>query len=131
MAATELIANSGRSMTVADSRDAAKVTSLPMKTQTRGIHTVKNRTTRHLNIDESLYPPALKQPRHTHQFASFSFVSSGSYLEDVGKKTYSRQCSTVILHPPNDSHAVEFESNVRILRVAKQPMNQLLQVIVC
>src|SRR6185295_274796 len=82
-----------------------------------GVHTVKHRSTQQLNIDESLYPPALKQPRHSHQFASFSFVSSGSYLEDVGKKTYSRQFSTLILHPPGESHAVTFESNVRILRV--------------
>jgi AraC family transcriptional regulator len=83
----------------------------------RHIYTVKNRITEHLKIDEALYPPALKQPRHTHLFASFSFVSSGSYLENFGKKTYSRQPSTVIFHPPHESHAVDYESGVRILSV--------------
>ncbi len=83
----------------------------------RHTYTVKNRVTENLKIDEALYPPARKQPRHTHLFASFSFVSSGSYLENFGKKTYSRQPSTVIFHPPHESHAVDFGSGARILSV--------------
>ena len=83
----------------------------------RHTYTVKNRITEHLKLYETLYPTALKQPRHTHQFASFSFVSSGNYLERFGKRAYSRQPSTVIFHPPHESHAVEYGSNVRILSV--------------
>ncbi len=82
-----------------------------------GIHVVKNLITKHLKVDEALYPPALKQPRHTHLLASFSFVSSGSYLETFGQKTHSRQPSTVIFHPPEESHSVDFREDVRILRV--------------
>jgi len=83
----------------------------------KGVHTVKNRVTEDLKIDESLYPPSLKQPCHTHQFASFSFVSSGSYLETFGKNTHTRQDSTLIFHPPQESHSVDFISDVRIVRV--------------
>ena len=82
-----------------------------------GCYTVKDRLTEHFRIDESLYPPLLKQPRHRHSFASFSFVSSGNYLEKFGKRAHSRQPSTVIFHPPHESHSVDFGSNVRILSV--------------
>jgi len=81
------------------------------------IYTVMNRMTAHLKLDEAVYPPALKQPRHTHLFASFSFVSSGSYIENFGRKAYLRQPSTVIFRPPHESHAVDYESSVRILSV--------------
>jgi hypothetical protein len=83
----------------------------------RHIYTVKNLVTEHFKIDEALYLSALKQPRHTHLFSSFSFVSSGSYLENFGRKTYSRQPSTVIFHPPHESHAVDYDNGVRILSV--------------
>lgn len=84
----------------------------------RHTYTVKNRVTNDFKLNEALYPPALKQPRHKHLFASFSFVSSGKYRESIGQKTYSRQAATVIFHPPHESHAVEFEGGVRILSVA-------------
>jgi AraC family transcriptional regulator len=82
-----------------------------------GGYTVKDRLTEHFRIDESLYPPQLKQPQHTHLFASFSFVSSGNYLEKYGQRAQLRQPSTVIFHPPHESHSVDFGSNVRILSV--------------
>lgn len=66
---------------------------------------------------ESLYPPKLKQPRHTHQLASFSFVLAGDYVENYGSQAPTRRHSTVIFHPPQESHAVDFQSGARILSV--------------
>lgn len=60
-------------------------------------------------LAETLYPPKLKQPRHTHQLASFSFVLAGSYVEDYGRQSQTRQPSTIIFHPPEESHAVDFQ----------------------
>ncbi len=68
-------------------------------------------------LSECVYPPRLKQPRHTHREASFSFVLAGSYLENYGRQTQTRQPSTVVFHPPQESHAVDFQSGARILSV--------------
>lgn len=68
-------------------------------------------------LHEALYPPRLKQPRHAHAPASFSFVLAGSYLENYGRGTHTRRPSTMVLHPPQESHAVDFQSEVRILSV--------------
>ena len=68
-------------------------------------------------ISESLYPPRLKQPRHTHSEASFSFVLAGKYIESYGRQTQARQSSTIVFHPPQESHAVDFQSGARILSV--------------
>jgi AraC family transcriptional regulator len=81
-------------------------------------HTVRERELNGLGIFESLYPARLRQARHTHALASFSFVLAGSYLETCGAHTATRQASTVIFHPPQESHAVEYQSDpVRILSV--------------
>jgi AraC family transcriptional regulator len=84
--------------------------------QTR-VSTVQDFRNEHFRIIDSLYSPGLKQPRHAHLFASFSFASSGNYLERFGKSTFAREPSTVIFHPPHESHAVEFQNRVRILSV--------------
>jgi AraC family transcriptional regulator len=70
-----------------------------------------------LNLSDVAYPPSLRQPRHAHKFASFSFVMSGSYVEKFSPHSFSRKSSTVVFHPPEESHAVDFETNVRILSV--------------
>lgn len=68
-------------------------------------------------LSESLYPPRLKQPRHTHSHASFSFVLAGKYIEDYGRQRQTRESSTIVFHPPEESHAVDFQSGARILSV--------------
>ncbi len=78
---------------------------------------VKQHQTDDLNLCEVIYAPTLVQPLHTHKFASFSFVLNGNYAERINRRTYSRRASTVIFHPPEESHAVEFENDVRILSV--------------
>ena len=68
-------------------------------------------------LNDCLYPPRLQQPRHTHQSASMSFVLAGGYVENYGRHAPTRQHSTVIFHPPGESHAVDFQSGARILSV--------------
>lgn len=70
-----------------------------------------------LNLADVAYPPRLCQLRHTHKLASFSFVLSGSYLEKFNRRAFTRKSATVVLHPPEESHAVDFETNVRIFGV--------------
>ena len=70
-----------------------------------------------LNLADVAYPPDLRQPRHTHKFASFSLVMAGNYLEKFNRQSFRRHFSTVVFHPPEESHAVNFETNVRILSV--------------
>jgi AraC family transcriptional regulator len=78
---------------------------------------VRNHKADGVNLCEVLYPPTLVQPRHTHKFASFSFVLTGNYAETVDRRTFSRRPSTIVFHPPEESHAVAFENDVRILGV--------------
>ncbi|CAN5808330.1 N/A [soil metagenome] len=68
-------------------------------------------------LSEAVYPPRLKQPRHTHLEASFSFVLAGNYIENYGSQAQTRQPSTIVFHPPQESHAVDFQSGARILSV--------------
>ena len=83
----------------------------------KGGQILRNRATAGLMVVETLYPAMLKQPRHTHPFASFSFISNGEYLERIGSKTFARASSTLVFHPPNDSHSVSYQSPVKILSV--------------
>ena len=80
-------------------------------------HIIKRHEINGYTLFEALYPPKLKQKRHTHKLASFSFVLAGSYIENYGRQTSTRSSSTVIFHPPQESHAVDFENDVRILSV--------------
>ncbi len=82
-------------------------------------HILKKRQITGFTLSEALYPPKLKQPRHTHQLASFSFVlAGGNYIENYGRQSPTRQPSTIIFHPPQESHAVDFQDKaVRILSV--------------
>jgi AraC family transcriptional regulator len=81
-------------------------------------HILKIQELAGFTLFEALYPSGLKQPRHTHTLASFSFVLAGSYLENHGRYVRTRQPSTIVLHPPQESHAVDFQNEqVRILSV--------------
>jgi len=78
---------------------------------------VRHHQTNDMNFCEVVYPPRLRQARHTHKLASFSYVLAGSYAERLERRTHRRQPSTVVFHPPGESHAVEFDTDVRILGV--------------
>jgi AraC family transcriptional regulator len=69
-------------------------------------------------IDECLYRGGLKQPKHSHELASFGIILQGAYTEQVGKKTRACNPSTLVLRPPHEDHSVEFHNcAARIFRV--------------
>jgi AraC family transcriptional regulator len=81
-------------------------------------HVLKSRELAGIGIFESLYPAKLRQARHTHALASFSFVLAGSYVEIYGSQSQTRRPSTIVFHPPQESHAVDYQGDpVRILSV--------------
>lgn len=83
-----------------------------------GKHLVRRQELAGFTLTEALYPAKLRQPRHTHRQASFSFVLTGSYAENYGRQSQVRQPSTIVFHPPQESHSVDFEGEaVRILSV--------------
>ena len=78
---------------------------------------IKTRSLADRRVVEVFYPGGMRQERHRHQAASFSFVASGRYEERIGRQVHSRSTSTLIYHPAGECHAVAFESDVRILSV--------------
>jgi AraC family transcriptional regulator len=68
-------------------------------------------------INEVYYPAGIRQDRHRHDLASFSFVASGRYEERIARRDHSRFAGTLIYHPAGEQHAVAFETDVRILSV--------------
>ena len=81
-------------------------------------HVLDTRELAGFRIAESVYPPRLRQPRHRHALASLSFVLAGTYLETFRMGAAVRRPSTVVFHPPEESHAVEYQDRpVRILSV--------------
>ena len=81
------------------------------------VHLQKTHSLNDFRLFDVLYPPQLKQPRHTHSSASFSFVLAGGYLENYGRHAAERTASTIVFHPPQESHAVDFLGGARILSV--------------
>jgi AraC family transcriptional regulator len=86
-----------------------------------GEHVVKKREVAGFTVSEAIYPAGLTQPSHAHELASFSLVLAGSYLEQHGRREQARRAATVVFHPPRESHAVAFHSEVRILGVRIDP----------
>ena len=85
-------------------------------------HLLRKRELGGLALSESLYPANLSQPWHAHLLASFSFVLSGSYIENFATQIRTRRPSTIVFHPPHESHAVEYQgASVRILSVQVDP----------
>lgn len=68
-------------------------------------------------VNEVFYPAGMRQDRHRHHSASFSFVALGRYEERIGRQAHSRTIATLIYHPAGEQHAVAFETDVRIFSV--------------
>jgi len=75
-----------------------------------------------LIMSESLYQPATIINTHSHNLAYFCFLLRGSYSEKYGN--HSRECkrSTVVFHPPNESHSTRFsKEGARLFRFEIKP----------
>ena len=80
-------------------------------------HTQKRHSMNGFILTETIYAPRLNQPRHIHSEPSFSFVLAGNYIEKYDRQTHSRRASTIVIHPPQEAHAVDFQNGARILSV--------------
>ena|SRR3982751_2522027 len=78
---------------------------------------IRTRVLGHASVTETFYPSGMRQGRHRHDSAAMSFVLSGQYQECIGRQADSRSPSTLVYHPAGESHAVTFESDVRIVGV--------------
>src|SRR5688572_255764 len=78
---------------------------------------VSTRALEYARVNEVFSPGGMRQDRHRHNSASFSFVASGRYEEHIGRQAHSRTTSTLVYHPAGECHAVAFESDVRIFSI--------------
>lgn len=82
------------------------------------------------SLTESAYPPKLRMPRHTHESASFSLVLQGAYTEKYEQSSRHCQCSTIVVHPPQESHSVDFlntKSRILNIKINHQRYQQLCE----
>jgi AraC family transcriptional regulator len=81
--------------------------------------------TRHhggLWVTESVYAAHAVLPRHEHAYAFLSFLVQGTYRETSGAQTRYCTAPTLVVHPPGESHADEFdEAGGRVLNVEFAP----------
>ena len=59
-------------------------------------------------LSERFYPPRFETPRHSHKHALFCFVIQGNYTEIYGGRTRECKTSTLLFHPPEETHAEHF-----------------------
>jgi AraC family transcriptional regulator len=62
-------------------------------------------------LSERFYPPRFETPRHSHKHALFCFVIQGNYTEIYGGRTRECKTSTLLFHPPEETHAEQFHDS--------------------
>jgi AraC family transcriptional regulator len=67
--------------------------------------TLKTYVGSELRLTETLCPPGLRAPRHSHELFLFCLMIEGGFSEKIGQKN--RECTpfTLITHTPDDTHA--------------------------
>jgi AraC family transcriptional regulator len=90
---------------------------------------IRNQDFGNFVLAESLYPPTATMPRHTHETAHVSIVLQGNFTEFSGRKARASEASTLIIHPPDEDHAVTFhEIGARIFSFHIKPqMHELIR----
>jgi AraC family transcriptional regulator len=61
------------------------------------------------SLAETIYPPRLRIPRHSHEDAYFCLILRGSYTETYGSKTRGCSAFTLAFHPQAEVHAEDFD----------------------
>jgi AraC family transcriptional regulator len=72
---------------------------------------LKRATVRGVTLAETTYSPNLKIPKHLHSCAYFCFVLQGGYREIYGQRNRECKPSTLVFHPPDESHSDIFEKS--------------------
>jgi AraC family transcriptional regulator len=85
-------------------------------------HVIKKSELNGFSLTEAIYPPNLRQSRHTHEIAHISFIIQGSYTERHPQKSWDCKTSTLILHPFELTHALDFDdAETRIFTINIKP----------
>ncbi len=72
---------------------------------------LKRAAVRGVTLVETAYAPSLKIPKHTHSCAYFCFVLQGTYQELYGRQTRACKPSTLVFHPPEETHSDIFDKS--------------------
>ena len=81
-------------------------------------------------VTEVAYPPRLKTPRHTHEYAYIGIVREGGSTQSFGNRVR-RWCPiSVIFHPAGESHSDTYQSRPSLevnVEIAPAKLGQLLR----
>ncbi len=69
---------------------------------------LRSRVVADFTLTETVYPPNLELPRHSHEGAYFCLVMQGAYTESYGKQTRLCRPTALIFHPPAEVHSDRF-----------------------
>src|SRR5262249_32702995 len=69
---------------------------------------IKNKTIAGFKLTETAYSGGLRIARHAHDFAYFCYVLQGHFMESYDRQPRACNPSSLIFHPPQESHADEF-----------------------
>jgi len=85
-------------------------------------HVIKKFDLNGFSLTEAVYPPKLRQSRHTHEIAHISFILKGGYTERHPKQAWNRETSTLVFHPFELTHALDFaDTETRLFTINIKP----------
>lgn len=85
-------------------------------------HVIKKFELNGFSLTESVYPPKLRQSRHTHEIAHISFILQGGYTERQLRQSWNCRTSTLIFHPFELTHSLDFDNTeTRIFTINIKP----------
>ncbi len=70
--------------------------------------TVNVRNVRAFSLSETVYPPNLRVPKHSHEHAYFCFVRRGAFSERFETRTRFCTVSTLVFHPAEETPSDSF-----------------------
>ena len=80
--------------------------------------TLTRRKISEADFTESHYQKDFQMPSHTHDVPYISVILQGGYREKIGRKLHERVPNTIVFHPTDETHAVNFyHPTTRILRI--------------
>ncbi len=74
-------------------------------------NTVRTRAFSGFGLADTAYRPGMRIASHVHQRPYVSFLLRGSYTERYRNRTRRCEFGTVLVHPPGEMHADQFDEN--------------------
>ncbi|HZH91302.1 MAG TPA: AraC family transcriptional regulator [Pyrinomonadaceae bacterium] len=81
-------------------------------------HVIKKSELNGFTLTEGIYPPKLRQARHTHEAAHISLILEGGYTERHTKQTWDSRTAILAFRPVGLTHSIDFDdAETRIFTV--------------